>query len=48
MKNAKMNMMKYKMKKAMIKSNLLLEIAEDLVDLSMKAKKYRRLSHKNK
>ena len=46
MKNNKMNGMKYKMKKAMVKSNLLLEIAEDMMDLVMKAKRYKRLSDK--
>ena len=46
MKNNRMNSMKYKMKKAMVRSNLLLEIAEDMMDLVMKAKRYKRLSDK--
>lgn len=38
--------MKSMMKKAARKSNLLMEIAEDMMDIVMKAKKYKRLNKK--
>lgn len=38
--------MKLMMKKATIKANLIMEIGEDMVDLIMKARKYKKLNNK--